>query len=277
MTASVRLLSGADAPQLRSLLHRDPVSYAMVSERLALMGVGTALGAELWGWFDDDRLESALYVGANVVPIEAGPEAVDAFAARARLSVRRCSSIVGPAAAVMRFGQRVDDSWGPPREVRPHQPMLAISGEPIIEADPRVRLTEIEEIDVLFPASVAMFTEELGVSPLGADAGAGYRRRVATMIRQGRSFVIIEDDQVLFKAEVGVVADDVAQIQGVWVDPQRRGQHISEPAMAAVVALTRQLYAPTVSLYVNEFNHAALASYRRVGFTQVGEFATVLY
>jgi predicted GNAT family acetyltransferase len=47
--------------------------------------------------------------------------------------------------------------------------------------------------------------------------------------------------------------------------------------MAAVVALAQQTIAPAVSLYVNAFNEAARRSYERVGFRQVGTFATVLF
>ncbi len=277
MTGSVRLLAGADAPELRRLLAVDPIAYSMVAERTSLIGVGAALGAEVWGWFPGEDLEAALYLGANVVPIAAGPVAVEAFATRARMTPRRCSSIVGPAQAVISFYEGVADVWGRAREIRPHQPMLAIDVEPSLPADPRVRAAEVADLDVLFPACVAMFTEELGVSPLVPDGGAAYRRRVATLIQQGRAFLIEQDGEVLFKAEVGVVALDVAQIQGVWVHPQHRGQHVSEPAMAAVVRLSQQRFAPTISLYVNDFNHAALASYRRVGFQPVGEFATVLF
>jgi predicted GNAT family acetyltransferase len=32
-----------------------------------------------------------------------------------------------------------------------------------------------------------------------------------------------------------------------------------------------------VSLYVNDYNRPARATYDRVGFTQVGEFATIHY
>ena len=46
--------------------------------------------------------------------------------------------------------------------------------------------------------------------------------------------------------------------------------------MAAVVEFARHHFAPTVSLYVNSFNAVALAAYDRVGFRQVGTFATVL-
>ncbi len=277
MTGSVRLLAGADAPALRRLLATDPVSYSMVSERTAAIGVGAALGAEVWGCFRESELVAALYLGANVVPIEADPEAALAFGVRARMSPRRCSSIVGPAAAVMEFFEAVQETWGPARLVRERQPMLAIEGPPRVEADPRVRRATMDDIDALFPAAVAMFTEELGISPLVPDGGAAYRRRVAALIRQGRAFIVLADGEVVFKAEVGVLADGVAQIQGVWIDPGHRGLHLSEPAMAAVVSLVQADLAPVVSLYVNDFNHAALASYDRVGFEQVGEFATILF
>jgi hypothetical protein len=34
---------------------------------------------------------------------------------------------------------------------------------------------------------------------------------------------------------------------------------------------------PTVSLYVNDFNAAALSVYDRIGFTRVGELSTYLF
>ena len=46
--------------------------------------------------------------------------------------------------------------------------------------------------------------------------------------------------------------------------------------MAAVVRLA-QTMVPTVSLYVNDYNLPARATYARVGFEEVGEFATVHY
>ena len=55
------------------------------------------LGAQVWGFQEGGRLVSLCYVGANMVPVEAGPAAVAAFADRARRQGRRCSSIAGPA------------------------------------------------------------------------------------------------------------------------------------------------------------------------------------
>src|SRR5439155_6708058 len=100
------------------------------------------------------------------------------FADRARRQGRRCSSIVGPADAVQPLWEQLAPYWGRPREVRPVQPLLAIGGEPAVPGDPLVRRVRLDELDVLMPACVAMFTEEVGTSPLGGDGGASYRTRV---------------------------------------------------------------------------------------------------
>jgi predicted GNAT family acetyltransferase len=146
-----------------------------------------------------------------------------------------------------------------------------------VAPDFRVRAVRPAELDVLMPACVAMFTEEVGISPLGADGGHGYRQRVAELIGAGRAFAWIEGDEVVFKAEIGAVTRDACQIQGVWVNPRYRGQRLSEGGMSAVVEYALRDFAPLVSLYVNDFNTAARAAYDRVGFRPVSEFASVLF
>jgi predicted GNAT family acetyltransferase len=47
--------------------------------------------------------------------------------------------------------------------------------------------------------------------------------------------------------------------------------------MAAVVELALRDVARVVSLYVNDYNEAARAAYRRVGFTDRGTFMSVLF
>jgi predicted GNAT family acetyltransferase len=47
--------------------------------------------------------------------------------------------------------------------------------------------------------------------------------------------------------------------------------------MAAVANIVRAEVAPVVSLYVNDFNERAIRAYRRVGFREVGMYATVLF
>jgi len=146
-----------------------------------------------------------------------------------------------------------------------------------VAPDPRVRRTRPDEIELVLPACVAMFTEEVGVSPVTADGGATYRARVAELIRSGRAFARIEDGRVVFKAEVGSATHAACQVQGVWVPPELRGRGLSAPGMAAVAVQAMADIAPVVSLYVNDYNHAARATYRKVGFTDRGTFMSVLF
>ena len=87
----------------------------------------------------------------------------------------------------------------------------------------------------------------------------------------------LEDGTVVFKAEVACASPYAAQIQGVYVQPDRRGEGLATRGMAAVVDIVRREIAPTVSLYVNEWNAPARAAYERVGFRQTATFSTVMF
>ena len=273
-----RVLDGRDLDEVLALLDRDPVAHVFVASRIEAAGLSESrLGAQVWGYGERGRLEALCYSGANLVPLLAGPEACRAFADRARRQGRRCSSIVGAADSVLPLGRLLEPQWGRARAVRTAQPLMALDGPPLVAPDPDVRRVRPDELDVLLPACVAMFTEEIGVSPNAGDGGALYRARVQELVAQGRAYARIEGGRVLFKAEVGAATSSVCQVQGVWVHPTLRGQGLSEAGTAAVVDLAQREVAPVVSLYVNDFNEAALRAYLRVGFREVGTFTSVLF
>ncbi|SFN09646.1 MULTISPECIES: GNAT family N-acetyltransferase [Actinomadura] len=274
----VRVLDDRHRAEALAILDADPVSNVFVSSRVHAAGLDPRrLGAQMWGYLRDGRLVSLCYSGANLIPVAAGPEAVRAFAERAQAQGRRCSSIVGPVDAVGDLWEILAPYWGPARAVRAVQPVMATSAVPAVPADPRVRRVRMEEFDIVYPACVAMFTEEVGVSPNAGDGGVLYRARVAELIRDGRAFARIEDGRVMFKAEVGAVTPRACQVQGVWVPPDLRGRGLSETGMSAVVREALRTIAPTVSLYVNDYNTRARAAYRRVGFTELGSFTSILF
>jgi predicted GNAT family acetyltransferase len=276
--SSLRVLRQADLADVLVLLAHDPVAHVFVESRIRAVGLDPVrLSGELWGHIVDGQLRALCHSGANLVPVEAGLEAARVFADRARRQGRRCATIVGPRDSVAPLWELLEPSWGPAREVRPNQPLMATSTASPVPADPLVRRVRPDEIDVLLPACVAMFTEEVGVSPVAADGGGAYRARVAELIRSGRSFARIEDGRVMFKAEIGSVTPSACQVQGVWVAPELRGLGLSVPAMAAVVDISLREIAPTVGLYVNDYNTAARATYRRVGMTDRGIFMSVLF
>jgi ribosomal protein S18 acetylase RimI-like enzyme len=275
--ATVRVLGVADTAGLRQLAGADPVANVFILAHLESTGTAapTPGGANVLGVFEDGVLVGACWAGANLVPVQLDPGFTGAVAAAAHRSGRRYASIFGPAGTVLALHSHLEQLGHAAHEVRPDQPLMTIAGPPAVEPNWQLGFGQYADFDTILPACAAMFEEEVGYSPYlgGRDF---YSRRVAGLIRQGHSLVHLSDGEVVFKAELGAVTSEVTQVQGVWMNPSYRGLGLSAGYMAAVVLLAQKI-APITSLYVNDYNSRARATYERVGFRQVGTFATVLF
>src|SRR6201991_5056018 len=263
-----------EAGEVCRVLDEDPVGSCMVASRVAEHGIEpSAIGGELWT--RQRATESLCFAGANLIPLRGEPADLHAFADKAMSTVRRCSSLVGRAEYVLPMWRRLEHAWGPARDVREHQPLMALSTPPVCATDPAVRQVRADELDAYLVAAIDMFIGEVGIDPRIGDGGRGYRRRVAGLIAAGRAWARFERGQVIFKAEVGSQSPSVGQIQGVWVHPDWRGHGLGTAGTATLAAAVVRS-GRTASLYVNSFNTVARATYSRIGFTEVGTFATVL-
>lgn len=286
---AARLLTDADTPAVAALAGADPVANVFVSSllqagrRTGPRG-GTA-GTCFLGVVDPDdgpaaELRAVAWVGSNVVPLAipgAARHALTLGKAAAALR-RRFGSLYGPADQVLGIEAMLAARGHRPRSVRPDQPLMVARGQGSVTASQTLRQAQPADLETVLPASAAMFEEELGFSPLRQGA-ASYRDRIQRLIQTGR--VLIEPGREpgelpVFKADLGVLSLDCVQVQGVWVRPDRRGEGLAAPAMASVVEYAART-ADAVSLYVNAYNEPAMRTYARVGFEQVGTFATVLY
>jgi GNAT superfamily N-acetyltransferase len=274
----VRVLGRDDLPDFLRLAARDPVVNAFADYRARTTNLEPRwLGGEVWGRYRDGELRAACHVGANLVPVGAAEDDARAFAERARSRGRTVSTIVGPQAAVRAFWAGVGTGWGRPRDTRWDQPHLVLEGAPAVAPDPLVRRTTTADMPELYPACVAMYTEEVGISPELGGGAELYRARVSQLVSRGWSFARFDRGRLVFKAEVACATPYAAQVQGVWVPPDRRGEGLAAAGMAAVVELVRAEVAPVVSLYVNAYNVAARRAYERVGFMQTSTFATIMF
>lgn len=274
----IRTLSATDLPAFLALSRRDPVVNVFPEYRAQVTRLDPAwLGGEMWGRFLGDQLVAACHVGANLVPIGSDHVAAGEFAERALDKGRTSSTIFGPQDAVRRFYDVVAAHWARPRDLRWEQPHLELSQPAKIAPDPLVRLTTVKELPILYPACVAMYTEEVGISPEYGGGAELYRARVTQLISRGWSFARYDRGRLIFKAEVACATPYAAQIQGVYVPPLHRGRGIATAGMAAVVDIVRREIAPVVSLYVNDWNESARAVYERVGFQETARFATVMF
>ncbi|HNJ78280.1 MAG TPA: GNAT family N-acetyltransferase [Marmoricola sp.] len=276
--ADVRVLSRHDLTAAARVLGVRPVENVFVDYRARLTQMDPRwMGGQMWGFYRDGELTSMLHLGANLIPVEVDAQASQAFVARLRRKPDQVVTIVGSQDQVQPLWDGVKEYWPAPRLLRFDQPHLTITRSPLVSPDPGVRVTRKRDFEILYPACVAMYTEEIQVSPEREGGRELYRVRVQNLINRNWSFSRIENGRVLFKAEVACASQDACQIQGVYVDPEYRGRGLGTSGMAAVVQLCLENIAPTVALYVNNHNQAARRAYARVGFEQSDTFATVMY
>ena len=274
----VRPLTRADIDLVKNLALKDEISNCFLINRLQeLEQYSWSLQNEFVVYEENNKIESALYAGANIIPLNTSEKSQIQYAQYLLDQPKRISSIVGNKEEVMSFWQILKPFMPTPREIRSTQPLLVIDDAPLVAPDNFVQPALMRDLDLLIPACVSMFTEEVGVSPVGEISEKSYRNRVADVINQRKMFARIENNQVIFKAEIGVSTNKVCQVQGVWVPPHLRGRNLGKAGMASVVNFARQNFAPKVSLYVNDYNHRAQAVYKSVGFQEHSTFATILF
>lgn len=278
--AQPRVLNADDAGSLRQLVDSDPVANCVVAGRLDLVPDldPQRLGGFIWGLDGPQgRLRAAVFHGGNLIPLGHDLDALQQLGVQLARSIRGCSSIVGPADSVEAIWRQLAPRWGAPRAVRTSQPLLVTRSPAPVPIDPYVRPVRAGELDRFLPAAIAMFTEELEASPLGSDGGRSYRNRVLELINSGRAFARFDErGRVMFKAEIGALSRQSAQLQGVWVRPELRGRGVGAAGLAAVLQFALR-QAPSVSLYVNAYNTAARAMYDRLGFVQLDTLRTILF
>lgn len=287
-----------DLDGIHQMCMADPVMHvvplmqveAALSSGIVPLGLWAVRKRATWG----KDLAGAVWAGANLCAVfpdadQATQDHLCADVAAAMIGrLSRPAAMVGPADVTLDLWGRVEPWWGPAREIRPRQVAMRIDG-PARHVPPQnaaeldleaVRPAREDDYDALLPACVHMFIGEVGYDPMRHGRSA-YESRLHQLVRMGRAYVqygIAEGRrQIVFKAEVGALGGGVAQLQGVWVHPALRGRGLARPGLAGVINGVLADHAPTVSLYVNDFNAPALAAYDAVGFDRVGTFATVMF
>jgi predicted GNAT family acetyltransferase len=279
----VEHLSDGARDEFARLVDADPLVNSVISARLSRVRTieANTFGGDVLGVRDArGRLVAAAVHGSNLFPVGATAAADEWRVLGGHLAARRrvCTSIVGRQPAVSALWSELGSAWGPARAIRHEQPLLVLDRRDCPRSgDARVRPVRTDELERYLPAATAMFEEELGVAPERTCGRSEYRRRVATLIADERAFGIFDEaGRVVFKADLGAVSPQTCQVHGVWVRPELRGRGIGEAALATVLRRALRL-APTVSLYVNDFNTTARRMYARLGMREVTTLSTVLF
>jgi GNAT superfamily N-acetyltransferase len=236
--------------QVLEFCAREPVERVFL-EDVARRGLGRFYGVE----DASGSLTALCHAGANLVPSGPGSGAFATTVTRTRSRM-----IIGEAGAVSELWDAGRAELPQAREDRPHQPVYAIT-EPPPSGGTGLR--------------AAAHELELHLDPLARDPEA-FRWRTEAQIDEGRSWIWLEDDVILFKAEASAWTPSAVQVQQVWVDPEVRGRGHGARGMRDLVRLLLET-TPTVTLFVRTENARAIATYEAIGMQKVLEYRSILF
>jgi uncharacterized protein len=253
-------------PRLEQILEfcaEDPVERVFL-EDVARRGLGrfTALA-------DNRRLTALCHVGANVVPsgVDCGRFAPAAARGRARM-------IIGDERAVTELWGELEPRMPSPRDDRPGQPVYAISERPP-PGDTALRPATEQDFELLLPACAVAHLEEIGVDPMVRDP-EGFRWRTRSQIQEGRSWLWVEGETILFKAEASAWTPSAVQVQQVWVDPPARNKGYAQRGMRDLCRLLLDRV-PAVCLFVRPENAPAIKVYEAIGMKRHGSYRSLIF
>jgi GNAT superfamily N-acetyltransferase len=218
------------------------------------------------------RLEGVALVG-HATFVEARTEgALAAFALLARKE-RDAHVILGERDLMRRFWAHYAPDGQTPRLFC--RELLFEQRWPVAACGPveGLRPATLDDLMLVMPVHAAMAYDECGVNPIDVDLH-GFRLRCARRIEHGRVWVLVEDGDLVFKADIASDTPECVYVEGVYVDPASR---LKGYGLRCLSQLSRTLLGRSqcVSALVNEQNPAAQALFLKAGYRLRGHYDTI--
>lgn len=208
------------------------------------------------------QLEAVALIG-HATLVEAHTEHSLIGFARVARNCRNAHLIRGEQESIKTFWTYYAGAGSDPRAVMCEH-LFVLGDSPAEVEDVDLRPADTDDLEKIVAVNSAMALEEGGSSPLQRDP-SGFRKRTARRIEQGRIWVLMEGNRLIFKADVVSSTPEVTYLEGIYVHPEeRRKGH----ALRCLKKLSSILLNDTKSicLTVNDRNKHALGLYEKVGF-----------
>jgi ribosomal protein S18 acetylase RimI-like enzyme len=261
----VEPLTEADREAALDFLSERPVHTVIMAGWILERGVESPehRGKFYGCWNAVGILEGVALIG-RVTMFETGSDA--AIATFAELA-RRDASVklfFAESSALEKFWHAYRDTGQEPRLLC-HELLYEKVPEPFTPTETvgNLRQASVDELEQVASAHAQLVIEETGENPLDKDS-AGFYQRCAARIERGKVWVLMRDNELLFKADVETETPCTVYVEGLWVNPSYRRKGYGQLCWES---LSRALLARNQSFcgFVNDENAPAKAFYEKVG------------
>ena len=273
-SVQVERLTNYDAAEVLEFLAQRPIHTVAMMSMIHDNGLVSAFNrGTFYGCRDlNGKLEGVALVGHATLMETVSNRALAALAQVAR----QCPNTH----MIMGEKERVADFWSHYNEAGRKQRLacrewlfelaLPVEGrEPIAGLRPAT----VGELTLVMPVQAELAYAESGINPLQVDP-EGFRQRCLRRIEQGRTWVLVVNNLLVFKADVISKTPEVIYLEGIWLREDCRNKNLGTRFMSA---LMRRLLENTksVCLLVNETNEWAQGFYRKCGFNFRATYETI--
>ncbi len=271
---SVHLLSASEEAEVLDFLSARPIHTVFIKGFIKENGLVNDLNR---GKFyacrnAEGRLLGVALLG-HITLIETHTDpALRAFANYARGGTS-IYMVLGEQQKVECFWDSYSMSGDEPRQQRRELLFVQQSPPPVSEPAPELRLATPDDLSILLPLYGDMHSQESGVNPLEVDP-EGFGQRWLRRIEQKQVWVWIQDENVVFNADIMCDTPECIYLEGIHVAPEIRGNGHGLRCMSQL-SHTLLGRARSLCLLSDDKNFVANKFYRRAGYEMAGYYKTV--
>ncbi|HYK19231.1 MAG TPA: GNAT family N-acetyltransferase [Pyrinomonadaceae bacterium] len=271
---SIERLANTDEAEVLQFLAQRPIHTVAMTSMIRDNGIVSALNrGTFYGCRDlNGQLEGVALVGHATLMETVSDRALAALAQMAR----DCPNTH----MIMGEKERVADFWTHYSEAGRRQRLacrewLYELTWPVEarESVSGLRQAKPSELDLVMPIQAQLAYAESGINPLEVDPN-GFRQRCLRRIEQGRTWVVVEDGVLVFKADVISKTPEVVYLEGIWLREDCRNKNIGIRLMSELMRRLLE-HARSICLLVNETNKLAQGFYRKCGFHFRATYETI--
>src|SRR6185369_12728868 len=266
---SIVKLRADDKEEVTNFLNVRPVHTVVMAGFIHDNGMVSDLNrGTFYGYRNGEgNLEGVALLGHSTLIESRSENAMIAFAKKAKTERVSINLIMSEHEDALRFWQYYAGAAEPRLTCTE---LLFETGFPMLvrESEFNVRTARPEELEQIAEAHAEVAFIESGTDPMVRDR-KGFLERVARRIEMGRTFVVVEDGLLLFKADIIAEADGIVYLEGIYVAPEVRGKGIGPKCLSKLNLMLLER-ADRVCMLSNERFENAHRSFEKAGFRVTG-------
>jgi uncharacterized protein len=270
---SATRLTAQDEPEVLRFLQQRALHNAVMTGRIMDNGIESNFNrGSFFGCRDAaDNLVGVALIGHGVFLDARSEDALREFARLAQ-DFPRAHMLMGEQEMIERFWTFYAPN-GQAKRRRGREVLLEITHPAPADTVANLRLATAADLSLIVPVHATMACEESGVNPLEVDPD-GFRERCRRRVAAGRTWILVEQNQLVFKVDVISDTSEVIYLEGIYVHPeQRRKGHASRCLTQLIHSLLTR--SGSVSVLVNQERQPALDFFNKLGFVPRGLYDTI--